>query len=100
MKERSNLKVLAMASSIRWPACVSQGMEAIATKESMLTGMTSRPIPSPGNRPILSDLEAIDDCLGSSFCLAFRRFEFPTPLYHTDTTGSAEQAARELWEIR
>ena len=63
MKERSSLKVLAMASSIRWPACVSQGMEAIATSKSMLTGMTSRPIPSPGIRPIRSDLEAIEDHL-------------------------------------
>ena len=73
MKERSNLKVLAMASSIRWPACVSQGMEAIATSKSMLTGMTSRPIPSPGNRPIRSDLEAIDDYLGSLFAWSFER---------------------------
>ena len=75
MKERSNLKVLAMASSIRWPACVSQGMEAIATKKSMLTGITSRPIPSPGKRPIRSDLEAIDDYLDSLFAWSFSKIQ-------------------------
>ena len=59
MKERSSLKGLAMASSTRRPACVSQD-GSYCSISSKLTGMTSRPIPSPGMRPILSDLEAID----------------------------------------
>lgn len=34
-------------------------MVTIATNMGLLTGMTSRPIPSPGIKPIRSDLEAI-----------------------------------------
>ena len=35
-------------------------MEGLASFAlSVLTGMTSRPMPSPGNRPIRNDLEAI-----------------------------------------
>ncbi len=51
-----------MASSTRRPACVSQD-GSHCDLNSMLTGMTSRPIPSPGIKPIRSDLEAIDECV-------------------------------------
>ena len=36
-------------------------MEAIVAEHDMYTGMTSRPIPSPGIKPIRSDLEAIGE---------------------------------------
>lgn len=43
----------------------------MATEVGMLTGMTSRPMPSPGIKPIRSDLEAIG--VSVEF-ITFRRF--------------------------
>lgn len=37
-------------------------MEAVVAEHGMYTGMTSRPIPSPGIKAIRSDLEAIGEC--------------------------------------
>ena len=50
-------------------------MEAMATEMGVITGMTSRPIPSPGIKPIRSDLEAIGKCVKINQSFTSHSFE-------------------------
>ena len=54
-------------------ACLCQSGWKPWLQMGVLTGITSRPIPSPGINPIRSDLEAIGECVEFITCLEYCR---------------------------
>ena len=66
----------------------------MATEMGMLTGMTSWPIPSPGIKPIRSDLEAIGAFVELIICLIFEGQSFRCQ----DTSISVCRKCPNTWQ--